>query len=339
MPERRRGQLRVRPVAVRDRARSRGSRSKGALGALLDRPDGAALPARLAERADRRRQHSAGADGLRSLALWLTGQTINLMTLGGLALAIGILVDKSTVEIENIHTHLARRASASRARSSDSGGEVAAAAADRHAVHPGGVRAVVLHAWARRARCSCRCRWPSGFAMVASYLLSSTFVPSSVRLAAAGPSDRGASARRPGRRSAVRAVPGALTARLVERVVRCALARRSAAISPLATLVIVVVGGAPRHGDLPEGRHRPAPGAPARAEPGTRVDGTEQSRCSALDLIKQEVGPRQRRASRSRFVGVHAPNYPINLIYLWNGGPEEGVLQVQLKAGAERSTS
>src|SRR2546429_1815092 len=42
-------------------------------------------------------------------ALWLTGQTINLMTLGGLALAVGILVDMSTVAIENVHTHLARR--------------------------------------------------------------------------------------------------------------------------------------------------------------------------------------------------------------------------------------
>src|SRR5438034_4925263 len=42
------------------------------------------------------------------IALWLSGQTINIMTLGGLALAIGILVDEATVEIENIHTHLAR---------------------------------------------------------------------------------------------------------------------------------------------------------------------------------------------------------------------------------------
>src|SRR5205085_8964025 len=38
------------------------------------------------------------------IALALTGQTINLMTLGGLALAVGILVDESTVEVENIHT-------------------------------------------------------------------------------------------------------------------------------------------------------------------------------------------------------------------------------------------
>src|SRR5262249_31523736 len=42
------------------------------------------------------------------VALWATGQTINIMTLGGLALAVGILVDEGTVAIENIHTHLAR---------------------------------------------------------------------------------------------------------------------------------------------------------------------------------------------------------------------------------------
>jgi multidrug efflux pump subunit AcrB len=38
--------------------------------------------------------------------LKLTGQTINLMTLSGLSLAIGILVDQATVTIENIHQHL-----------------------------------------------------------------------------------------------------------------------------------------------------------------------------------------------------------------------------------------
>jgi multidrug efflux pump subunit AcrB len=39
--------------------------------------------------------------------LFLTGQTINLMTLGGLALAIGLLVDNATVTIENIHRNQA----------------------------------------------------------------------------------------------------------------------------------------------------------------------------------------------------------------------------------------
>jgi multidrug efflux pump subunit AcrB len=38
--------------------------------------------------------------------LGLLGQTINVMTLGGLALAVGILVDDATVEIENIHRNI-----------------------------------------------------------------------------------------------------------------------------------------------------------------------------------------------------------------------------------------
>ena len=40
--------------------------------------------------------------------LYLVKQTINIMTLGGLALSVGILVDMATVTIENIHQHLER---------------------------------------------------------------------------------------------------------------------------------------------------------------------------------------------------------------------------------------
>ncbi|MFI5141849.1 MAG: efflux RND transporter permease subunit, partial [Bacteroidia bacterium] len=40
------------------------------------------------------------------MLLNLSGQTVNIMTLSGLALAIGILVDQATVTIENIHQHL-----------------------------------------------------------------------------------------------------------------------------------------------------------------------------------------------------------------------------------------
>jgi multidrug efflux pump subunit AcrB len=41
------------------------------------------------------------------IALSALGETINLMTLGGLALAVGILVDDATVEIENVHRQMA----------------------------------------------------------------------------------------------------------------------------------------------------------------------------------------------------------------------------------------
>ena len=78
----------------------------------------------LAQHADRGRLDSA-LDPRRSIiVLGCLGQTLNVMTLGGLALAVGILVDDATVEIENIHRNLghgqaaaARRSSTARSRS------------------------------------------------------------------------------------------------------------------------------------------------------------------------------------------------------------------------------
>ncbi|MDB5356938.1 MAG: mdtC 3 [Phycisphaerales bacterium] len=43
------------------------------------------------------------------IVLWVMGDTLNVMTLGGMALAVGILVDDATVEIENIHRNLHQR--------------------------------------------------------------------------------------------------------------------------------------------------------------------------------------------------------------------------------------
>ena len=42
------------------------------------------------------------------IALWALGQTLNVMTLGGLALAVGILVDDATVEIENVNRNMSQ---------------------------------------------------------------------------------------------------------------------------------------------------------------------------------------------------------------------------------------
>src|ERR1700730_11259939 len=49
------------------------------------------------------------------LVLNLLGETINVMTLGGLALAVGILVDDATVEIENVHRNMGMKKSLTRA--------------------------------------------------------------------------------------------------------------------------------------------------------------------------------------------------------------------------------
>ncbi|HEU4619598.1 MAG TPA: efflux RND transporter permease subunit, partial [Gammaproteobacteria bacterium] len=109
------------------------------------------------------------------VALSVTGQTINIMTLGGLALAIGILVDMSTVVVENIHTHLASGKRVGRAVL-DSGREVAVPLLISMLC----VLSVFLPSFfmtgAARAM-FLPLSLAVGFAMVASYLLSSTHVP------------------------------------------------------------------------------------------------------------------------------------------------------------------
>ena len=76
------------------------------------------------------------------IGLFITGQSINLMTLGGMSLAVGILVDMGTVVIENIHTQMAKQPSLARAGAGRHGGDDGADLAG-HAVHPGRVSAVV----------------------------------------------------------------------------------------------------------------------------------------------------------------------------------------------------
>ena len=109
------------------------------------------------------------------LALKITGATINLMTLGGLALAVGILVDEATVTIENIHTHLASGATKARA---------ALDATSDTAVPRFLAMLSVLAVFAPSFFMSGTARalfvplsLAVGFSMFASYVLSSTLVP------------------------------------------------------------------------------------------------------------------------------------------------------------------
>jgi len=108
-------------------------------------------------------------------ALWLAGQTINLMTLGGLALAVGILVDMSTVEVENIHTHIPKAPSVARAawRSNQE-------TAIPRLLAMLCVLAVFLPSFFMEGAARemfVPLSLAVGFAMIAAYLLSSTFVP------------------------------------------------------------------------------------------------------------------------------------------------------------------
>src|SRR6185312_11064287 len=109
------------------------------------------------------------------VVLRLVGQTINIMTLGGLALAVGVLVDEGTVLLENIHVHLEQGQTRAQA----------VLAASREVATPRflamlAVFAVFLPSFFMTGPAQSLFLPLSlavGFSMGASYLLSSTLVP------------------------------------------------------------------------------------------------------------------------------------------------------------------
>src|SRR6266581_6246645 len=259
------------------------------------------------------------------LALWITKQTVNIMTLGGLALAIGILVDMSTVVIENIHTHLGRRKAVVRSVV-DSGQEVALplliailcvlAVFVPSFFMVGAAKAMFLPL-----------SLAVGFSMVASYLLSSTLVPILSVWVLRGHEQVGEG--QPNAEGAFASFQKRYAA-LAQRVVRARWVVVGGYLA-VAAVMIVFIGrqlGTEIFPKVDAGQLQ----LRLRAPTGTHVDGTEAIALQALDLIKNEVGTNNVEITLG-FVGVHASSYPINLIYLWNGGSEEGVVQVQLKRG------
>ncbi|HWV98839.1 MAG TPA: efflux RND transporter permease subunit [Candidatus Acidoferrum sp.] len=259
------------------------------------------------------------------LALWLTKQTVNIMTLGGLALAVGILVDEATVSIENIHVHLTRGKSLGRsvldATVETTGPRLLAMLCILAMFIP-----ALLMVGAARAM-FVPLSLAVGFSMVASYLLSGSLVPIlSVWLlrgheqTAAG----GASAAGPFARFQKH------YAQWVRRIVQWRWLVAPAYLV-LAAGFILLLGrgiGTEIFPNVEAGQFQMRLRAPA----GTQLDRTEKLALAAVGCIRQEVGP-QNVALTLGLVGVHASSYPINFIYLWNGGPEEAVLQVQLKSG------
>ncbi|HZL43294.1 MAG TPA: efflux RND transporter permease subunit, partial [Verrucomicrobiae bacterium] len=258
------------------------------------------------------------------LALWITKQTINIMTLGGLALAVGILVDEATVCIENIHTHLKRGSSIKRA-SSDATTETAIPRLLAMLCILAMFVPTFLMVGAAKAM-FLPLSLAVGFSMIASYLLSSTLVPILSVWVLRGHEDATGT--------------GAETrfARFQKRY--AAIARKTVGVSwlvvggylALAILVIAFIGrrlGEEIFPRVDAGQLQVRLRAPA----GTHVNETEAIALQALEIIKNEVGSNNVQITLG-FVGVHGSSYPINFIYLWNGGPEEGVVQVQLNPGA-----
>jgi multidrug efflux pump subunit AcrB len=256
------------------------------------------------------------------VGLWLAGQTINIMTLGGLALAIGILVDEATVAVENIHTHLSRGSPVRRAVWDATRETVTPRLLAMLAVLAVFAPSLFMAGVARSLFVPLSLA--VGFAMLASYFLSNTLVPalSAWLLKRSHPEGR----KRP----------------LFERVrVRYEILLNATWRWRWVTLAIyaaVSLAGA-----LLIGRNLgvdifPQVGAGMfqlrlRAPTGTRVERTEVVALKALETISREAGPNNIDVTLG-FVGTQPASYPVNTIHLWTSGPHEAVLTIALKRGA-----
>ena len=109
------------------------------------------------------------------VALWLTGNTLNIMSLGGLALAIGILVDEAVVTIENTHAQMLHTDSVARAARRASAATATARLLAMLCILSVFIPTFILNEPVRSLFMPLTLA--VGFSMIASYLLSSTLVP------------------------------------------------------------------------------------------------------------------------------------------------------------------
>lgn len=259
------------------------------------------------------------------VALWAAGQSINIMTLGGLTLAIGILVDESTVAIENIHTHLARGKPRARAVF-DAVSEVAVPmmlamlcilAVFAPSFFMVGVGRALFVPLALSV----------GFAMAASFILALTLVP--VLYTWIGGTHHGE--HEGGVFDRLRRAYGNLVATVVRRRVMVI-----PAYLVIAAVIAYLVGGSLGTEIFPSADSGQIQ-VRLRAPTGTRVERTEAMARRLLDTIGDEVG-RENVAASLGFVGSQPSSYPVNTIYLWTSGPHEAVLLVSLKPERTLST-
>lgn len=288
------------------------------------------------------------------IGLSLTGQTINIMTLGGLALAVGILVDEATVTIENIHRHLEQGKPKARAIV-DACQEMALPkllillsilAVFVPAVFMSGIPRAMFMPLSLAV----------GLAMIASFLLSQTLMPilanwwlKPLHVSAPAswqetPAESFSTEAEPmpAEPPIPELVPNAPEAgaetyftrlqRGYQRLLEMLLLRKAL----LVLMYLVLIGPALALVYLNCGREIfPKINAGQlqvrlRLAAGTRLERTEVQTKKFLGLVESLVGKDQ-IAITSSFVGLQPPTYAINPIYLWTSGPHEAVVKINLK--------
>ena len=257
------------------------------------------------------------------IALRLVGESINIMTLGGLALAVGILVDEATVAVENIHAHLARGSGIARAVA-DGMGEVI----EPRFIAVVCIVAVFIPSFFMTGIGSAL--FPPlalavVFSMIASYMVSTTVLPVLsvwfLEIRHDGHFDQRAETffeRMLSRyRELVRrllALPWAVTGIYVAVVAVCLLGARR-----LGTGLFPKV-------DTGQFDLR------IRAQAGTNLAQTQDIVQRVEKAIADQAGPANVHLTLAT-IGVPNWQYPVNLISLFNSGPQDALLEVALGSG------
>ncbi|RZJ73855.1 efflux RND transporter permease subunit [Flavobacterium sp.] len=271
------------------------------------------------------------------LFLKLFGFTINLMTLSGLALAIGILVDESTVTIENIHQHF------------DMGKPKAQAIWDACKEIALPKLLILLCILAVFAPAFTMSGIPGalflplalaiGFSMVISFLLSQTFVPVMANWLMKNHHEHkkhndvsdGNSEKDDYNKDGKVSKFERFRAGFVKLMDRMFPARKFISllylfgITLLAYLALNFIGQ-----DVFPKVNSSQFQLRMRAPIGTRVERTEEQARVVLDEVKKIAGP-DHVSITSAYVGQHPALFSINPIYLFTAGPHEAVFQVAFK--------
>jgi multidrug efflux pump subunit AcrB len=267
-------------------------------------------------------------------SLKIAGQTINIMTLGGLALAIGILVDESVITIENIHVRM------------EKGDNLAMAAINgaSEIFRPAFlimlcILAVFIPAFFMGGMAKALfvpLTLAVGFSIIWAFFLSMTIVPILATWLLPHGHGQGKKAHgKPEKEPFIEKLRRA-HGHILEFIYQYRWPFQGL-YALVAAVTILVLGTLIGREIFPQvDSHQLA--LRVRAPTGTAIDETERITLKVIDLIKQAAGADNVETTLG-YVGTQPTQYAINSIFLWTSGPQESSLQVQLKEGSKISTT
>ena len=253
------------------------------------------------------------------VGLWLTGNTINIMSLGGMALSIGILVDEATVTIENTHVQMEHAPNVAmamlRASNATAVPRLLALLCILSVFIPAFIMSDPLRSLFMPLTLGV------GFAMISSYLLSSMFVP--IMSVALLKHHGGDGEKKPGLFDRFLKVYGSAVGWFVR--LRWLTVPAYLAACGLVLWVLGLQVGTELFPQIDSGefvlRFRPPPGS--------NFELTRQMAIKCLEEIEREATPEHIKITMG-YVGQVAPNFGIDNMVLFMRGPDDGQLRIAL---------